>query len=175
MGGVRLAGLEIEHQFGVAVVGGDQHFTAGLLDGRQDAAERGVDRLDRLDGGIEVAGMADHVRVGQIADDHVVVVAFDGLGDFVGHHGRAHLGLQVIGAHVGRRGHENAILELERFLDAAVEEEGDVGVLLGFGDAQLVQPARGDVGAEHVAQPFGRKCHRHVELGVVFGQADERR
>ena len=37
-----------------------------------DAAEARVERLDRLDGGVEVAGVADHVAVREVADDRVV-------------------------------------------------------------------------------------------------------
>ena len=41
----------------------------------------------------------------------------------------------------------------ERGFLAAVEEEGDVRVLLGFGDAQLAQPERG----EYSPRPFAMR------------------
>ena len=74
--GVRLAGRGVVHRLGVAVVGGDQHLAAGVARRRDDAADARVERLDRaLDGGVEVAGVADHVAVGVVADDRVVAAA----------------------------------------------------------------------------------------------------
>ena len=63
VGGVRSAGLGVAHQLAIAVVGGDQQRAARLGDGVGDAAQAGIDGFDRLDGGGEAAGVADHVGV----------------------------------------------------------------------------------------------------------------
>jgi hypothetical protein len=52
-------------------------------------------------------------------------------------------GLMIVGLDLGGR-HQDALLAVEHALLAAVEEEGDVRVLLGFGDAQLPE-----AGARH--------------------------
>ena len=54
---------------------------------------------------------------------------------------RAHLRLVVVGGDVARRGHEAALLARVRVLLPAVEEVGDVRVLLGLGDVQLALAA----------------------------------
>ena len=67
--------------------------------------------------------MADHVAVGEVDDDEVVLAGVDlrraahrqGIG--------AHLRLQVVGRHFGR-GHQQAVFAGERLLAPPVEEEG---------------------------------------------------
>ena len=62
---------------------------------------------------------------------------------------RAHLGLQVVGRDVVRRGEHLAVLAVEGLLAAAVEEVRHVRVLLGLGAAELLQPgARDDLGED---------------------------
>src|SRR3546814_11952065 len=55
---------------------------------------------------------------------------------------------------------------------AAAEEEGDVRVLLGLGDAQLLQAGLCRQFAERVAQVVGREGDGRGQLRVVLGQAD---
>ncbi len=71
MGGVRAAGGGVDEHLGVAVVGGDEQASAALFDRLIDAVELGVDGLDGADGGFELAGVADHVGVGEVDDDDV--------------------------------------------------------------------------------------------------------
>ena len=84
----------------------------------------------------------------------------DGHDGGVGHTGRAHRRLQVVGRHLGRRRH-GALLSLELGLPAAAEEEGDVRVLLGLG-----QPELGSAGhTDHLT-------HRHRQVGLVVQHLD---
>ena len=62
--------------------------------------------------------------------------------------GRGHLRLQVVARHVARRGDEHARLALPLRLLTAVEEVGDVRVLLGLGRVEL--PCAG--AAEHLGE-----------------------
>ncbi len=80
--------------------------------------------------------MAHHVGIGKIADDKIVLLAADRGDQLVGHLESTHLGLEVIGCHVGGR-HQHAILAGKGHLFAAVEEKGDVRIFLSFRDAQL--------------------------------------
>ena len=109
-----------------------------LLDGLVDAAELGVDGFDGADGGLHLAGVADHVSVGEVDDDDVEGGVVDGFDDGVGDAGGGHLGGQVVGGDL-LRGDERAVFAGEGLLDATVEEVGDVGVLLGFGDAEVAE------------------------------------
>ena len=71
--GVRAA-VRLEHVVGVAVVGGDDAGAAGLrAPPRRPAPEALVDRLDRLHRGLDHAGVADHVRVGEVDDPEAEV------------------------------------------------------------------------------------------------------
>ena len=71
--GVRLPGRGVEHHFGVAVIGGDQHFAADFAHRRRPPRPmHSSSDLDRARGGGEVAGVAHHVAVGVIADDRVI-------------------------------------------------------------------------------------------------------
>ena len=64
--------------------------------------------------------------------------------------GGAHLRRQVVGRHLPIGGHEDAVLAGERQLDTAVEEVGDVGVLLGLGNVELPLAEPRQVGRQRV-------------------------
>ena len=91
-----------EHLLRIPVVGCDQRHTALAGDRVHDPAEARVGRLDRVDDGRDRAGVADHVRVGEIDHRERVVAAADLFDeaprDLVG----GHLGLEVVGRHVAR-------------------------------------------------------------------------
>jgi len=73
VGGVGGA-VGLEHVVAVAVVGGDDAGAAPGGYGLDHLAELGVDGLDRLDRGRDVAGVADHVGVGEVDDPEAVAV-----------------------------------------------------------------------------------------------------
>lgn len=139
---------------GVAVVGNDDYLVVvhrlGGLDNIVEACIEGLDSL--LNGGIDT-GVAYHVTVGKVDDDEVVFVGLDGVDKLVLDLDSAHLGLQIVCSDLGRR-HECAVLAGEGSLAAAVEEECDVGILLGFGDMELLLVHRREVFGEGVADVF---------------------
>ena len=103
----------IGHHLRIAVIGGDQQRAALGLDRGAQPAEAAIDRLHRLDGGGEIAGVADHVGVGEIDDDQVELVGLDRRDQLVGHFIGRHLRLQVVGRDLGR-GHQDALLAGEQ-------------------------------------------------------------
>ena len=116
--------------------------------------------------------MADHVAVGKVQNDDVVLAGLDALDalarDLVG----AHLGLEVVGRDLRGRD-EYAVLAGIRVLDAAVEEERDMRVLLGLGDAQLGHAHLAQILAKAVFHADARKGDEHVRHGrVILGVAD---
>ena len=166
--------VTVDHAIGVAVVGGDAGHAAHFSDRVGYLLNAPVDCLDRLDCRVEHTGVTDHVAVGEVEDDHVILAAldrFDALfGDLVG----AHMGLHVVGG--DRRGlDEDAILALILLFNAAVEEEGDVRILLGLGNTQLGQAVVGEILAEGVDELLrlegdlnvghGRVILRHADVG----------
>ena len=88
-----LAGGGVAHHLEVAVVGAEQHLAAGLAQRGDDAADGQVERFGGAQRGGEVAGVADHVGVGEVAHDEVVAARADRLAQLVGDFGAAHLGL----------------------------------------------------------------------------------
>ena len=156
------------------MVGGDDEGTAGPLHRIGDATDGDVHRFGRGNRCLEDAAVADHVGVGDVADDGVVAAGIDRRHQLVGQLRAAHLRLQVVGGDL-RAGDQAALFAFEQVLAAATEEEGDVRVLLGFGDAQLRQAGIGKHFAEGVSQVIRRERHRCRQLGVILGQADEAR
>ena len=133
-------------------------------------------RIDRLDGGhgrADHAGMADHVGVGVVDDDEVEHVTLQTLHEFVGHGVGAHLWLVIVGGHVARAGHKDTFLAIDGLLDAAVEEERHMGVLLGLGDVQLPPPVFGEHVGQYVRGILRREGDGHGELPLVLGHRDE--
>src|SRR6266700_4990624 len=171
VGGVRAAGDGVDHQFGVAVVGGDEPASVALLDGLVDAAELGVDGFAGLDGGLKPAGVADHVSVGEVGDDQIESRVFNGLDDGVADGLGLHLRREIIGGYLeGWDG--RAVFAGEGNVDAAVEEVGNVRELFGLGYAQVAKVVRGENVGEDVVHRLGRDDEgERVEL-VVLRHAD---
>ncbi len=171
VGGVGAAGDGVDEEFSVAVVGGDEQAAATLADGLVDAAELSVDGLDGADGGLHLAGVTDHVGVGEVDDDDVEGGVADGLDDGVGDAGGGHLGGEVVGGDL-LRGDEGAVLAGKGLLDAAVEEVGDVGVLLGLGDAEVAKVGLGHEVGEEVVHGLRGDDDGEFVLLVVLGHTD---
>ena len=155
MGGVRRA-VGLEHVLGVAVVGGDDAGPTRFVHGRDHASQAPVDRLDRLDRRRDRSGVTDHVGVREVDDPEAEAAPRPLRAELVGGLRRAHLRLEVVGRNVARRVGQTALLPLPLRLATAVEEVGDVGVLLGLGDVEL--PAAGR--ADHLGHRRLRRARR---------------
>ena len=75
----------------------------------KDPAQAFVDGFDGLHGGFELAGVADHVRIGEIHDDGVEIALLDGVNYRIGDAGGGHFRLQIVGGNF-RRGHRGRAL-----------------------------------------------------------------
>ena len=135
MGGERSPVLR-DHAIGVAMVGRDQSHSTLFLYRIDDHAHTGIHGLNRCDSRADDTGMTDHVAVGEVDDVQIGLVGKDGIAQLDGNLRLAHLGLQIVGCNLGGRD-KRARLALLGRLDTAVHEEGDVRVLLGFGDVVL--------------------------------------
>ena len=151
----------------------DADLAADFLDGSDEAANAGVNRLNSLDDCREDTRMTDHVAVRVVEDDEVVLLGTDGLADLVRDLDGAHLRLEVIRSDLRARD-EDAVLALVRLLDAAVEEERDVRVLLRFSDAELREAVVLDDLAERLVDVLRRKSDRCIHAVLVLGERSER-
>ena len=134
-------------------------------------------RIHLFDGGFgrgHDAGVAHHVAIGVVENHHIVLARADGFQRLLGHLGGRHLGLEVKGGHLAGR-HQNAVLPGVAGLDAAVEEEGDVGVFLRLGDMQLGEPQAGEVFGQRHAEAIRRVDHAQpvAKRLIVLGHADK--
>src|SRR4029077_12387741 len=162
----------LEHVVAVAVVGGDDAGAAPGRDRGDDLAEAGVDRFDRGHRGGDHARVADHVGVCEADDPEAVLAGAPVLDEGVGRRPGAHLRLVVVGRNVARRFDQAVLLPLQLLLATAVEEVGDVGVLLGLGDVQLAAAGLGDGLGQGRLRPLLREGDR---VGPAFAVGGHRR
>ena len=163
----------LEHLFAIAMVGSDEGDAPHLAGGFHHLSHATIHRLHRQARSFVDAGMPDHIAVGEVEDDDIIVAAFNpfhaGSSYFVGGHIRLH----VIGSHL-RRWDEHTILSGEHSFHAAIEEEGHMGILFRLCNAQLGQPQLGDVLPKDIFQCFTGVGHFHVgHTGIVTSGADE--
>ena len=158
------AGGGVDHLLAVAVVGGDDGAAALSLDGVEDSAAADIDGFDGLNGGGENAGVADHVAVGEVDDDHVINFGIHALDHLIADFESAHLGFLVVGADFGA-GDDLAVLKREGSLAVVVEEKSHMGKFFGFGRAELFEVSVGDNLAKNTLH-LGR-----LGIGDVDGEA----
>ena len=149
----------LEHLLGVAVIGRDQGDALDVAHGGDHIAEPTIDLLHRPHHGGNAAGVPDHVGVGEVDDDEAVVAAANALDRRRRHARGAHLRTLVIRDDVARRRDQHPRLTGMLALAAAVEEVGDVGILLRLRDVQL-----GDTG-------LLKRVGEHVP-GTILGEGD---
>ena len=112
-----------------ALLAEDFPFDVPGLERGQHLAEGMVHRCARGRGGRDDAGVANHVGVGEVEDERPVVAGADSPSGRLRHGGCAHLRLQVVGRHLGRRD-KTAALAGELVFLSSIEEVGHVRVLL---------------------------------------------
>ena len=66
------AAVRVKHLFAVAVIGGENKTSARSQNSLLNAFHTGVHGFQRTDCGLNVAGMPDHVGIGEIAYDQIV-------------------------------------------------------------------------------------------------------
>ena len=113
--------------------------------------------------------MADHVRVREVDDHEAVAVIVDGSRNAVCDLGRRHLRLVVVARDVSGRVDEDPLLPRERLLAPAVEEVGDVRVLLGLRRVELADAVGREHLGEHVLDLLIPEDDREVEVVPVAG------
>ena len=161
-----------KHLIDVAVVGSDQALTAHLEDGVNDLAYAVIGSLDRLDCSLEYAGVTYHIAVCEVEDNNVVLAGQDALYALLGNGRLAHLRLEIIGCNLRGRD-QSTILARVLLLNAAVEEERNVCVLLGLGNAELGHTQIGDIFAERVLQALRLEGDFHARnRSIVLRHAD---
>ena len=153
------------------MVGNDDGFVASLVGCRHHFLHTLVNSLHGLFDGFVDTRVAHHVAVGEVDHDEVVLVFLDGGYQFVLYFVSRHFGLQVVGGHLGGS-HEDALFAFIGRFASAVEEEGNVGILLRFGRVELLESPVGEVFAQRIGDIFLRVEDVNVlETGIVGSHA----
>jgi len=161
----------VDHLLDVTVISGDDANTLLSKDDGDDTSELVVDDLEGLLAAVDVASVADHIRVGVVDTDPLVLLGLEGSDELVGDLLGLHLGVRLSEL-VGERG--DFLVELELVVDVtaavAVPEEGNVTELVGLGKS-VASDARGsDELGGHTLDV--RRRHeegaRNVPLGIVL-------
>jgi len=162
----------IQHLLSITMIARHEEDVAVLFASVVDLADGFIGSGAGGDGGLVDAGVADHVGGGEVVHEEFVLAGFDAVAEFVGDALGGHFGVEVVGGDFGG-GDEVAVFVWKLFLDAAVEEEGDVGVFFGFGDVALVNLLCGEVFGEDVTHVLGLEGDGEGVGGVVGGHCCE--
>ncbi len=172
MFGIYFSGSALLQLLGIAMIGSDEETSSRLENGWNEYGYGLVCRFHGLDGGLFISRVCDHVGIGVVYENEVIVSFFDGFDDGLGDFRGAHFGHFIeVGDDLGWN--QDMILIGEWLFLSAIEEVGDVGVLFGFGDAKLFFSVFGKYFAEGVLDVFGRKSDIEREIPFVFGHGDE--
>src|SRR5574344_25015 len=160
--------VSIDSIVGIAVIGCEQHDITVCESCGYNCLHASVYAPYCIANSLVDSGMADHVTIREIEDDHIFFLGTDCRAELVGNLDCAHLGLQVVGCHL-RRIDKNAVLMLERSLAPAIEKEGDVGVFLCLGDTQLISASPGNSFSESILDFFLVKEDMESGEGGIVG------
>lgn len=137
-----------------------------LLAGFQNNTDSLICCSAALDRSLVHTGMAYHVWRCEVVHQEFELAILDPLSQFVTDWTRAHLGVLVVGGNLGAS-NQFTLLSLKLFLDASIEEECDVGVLLGFSDMALLEALLAKPLGQNVVHDLGLKSHGEAEVRLV--------
>ena len=161
----------VDHLLAVSVVGADKHLSVHFFKSFHRTSYAGIYCFHSLDRGFLYTGMADHIGICKVDDDHIIFSGSDGLAKFVADLRSAHLRLEIIGRNL-RRFDKDTILAFVRLLYAAVEEEGYVRIFFGLGDTGLCHMMRCKVFSERVMQKYLVESDKLIlNRLIVIGEA----
>ena len=110
--------------------------------------------------------MTNHIRVGEVDDDHIIFLRFDCCNKLLANFRSAHLWLQVVSRNL-RGLHKDSVLALVWLLNATVEEEGYVSIFLCLSDTCLSHVVSCKVLAECVVKLNLVECNQLISNGVI--------
>ena len=161
--------VRIDRIVGIAVVGNLHHFVAVAFGRLDHLLHRAINSRHSLLNCLVNTGMANHIAIGEVEADEIELLRIERRNQLVSHLIGAHLRLQVVGCHLGRR-NQNSLLTGELLLTASVQEEGYVGILLGLGNTQLCKSLFRDVLADRIGHVLlVEQDVQPLELGIVRG------
>ena len=150
----------------------DNHLAAYGLHGIHEASYAGIHSLNSLYSRGHDSCMTDHIAVGVVQDDEVILLGLDGFHHLVRDLYGAHFRLEIVGGNLRGR-YQDAVLAFVFLFHAAVEEERDMGIFLGFGYAELLQPLFRDDLPKGILDALGRIGDVDVHTLFILGHGGE--
>ena len=147
------------------MVGGHDGFAVKLEQFGDNSRHAFIYRLYRFDSRFDHAAVADHVGIGEVKYDQIVVrhPREQLLGDFE----RAHLRFQIVSGDLWRR-NQFAVFARKRLFDPSVKKIGDMRILFRLRDAQLPFAGRANDFTQDVGDFFRRENKRRRISHIVL-------
>lgn len=165
------------HFLSIAVIGCDEEDVALLLAALKNLANGLVGGLTADDSSVIDTSMTNHVRRGKVIHDEgefLLTQALDNLvGDTIGRHLRCKIvgsdrlvgGDEILGLITG--------FEREDLLNTAIEEKGDVSILLGLSDMDLLNVLLAQPLGEDVTHVLGPESNLEGVVALVLSHGDK--
>src|SRR6266496_3623684 len=152
------------------MIGGDKGFAVNLEKFGNNSCGTFIHSLYSFDSSLDDTGVTDHVGIGEIQDDEIVIG--HSCQHFVGDLKRAHFRFQIVGSNFWR-GNQFAVFTRKRFLNSSIKKVSYMRVFLRLGDAQLLFPRRAHDLREDFVKLLLRKNERRSKADVVLREADK--
>ena len=146
------------------MVSGQKNGTTQFQSLIHDAAYAGINGFHCFYSSFKDAGVTNHIAVCIVDDDNIVVAQT--FLQSVSHLVSTHLRLQVVGCNLWRVDEAAIFARIYGFY-AAIEEEGNVSILLRFSNTQLFETFVGDIFAEGIFQTLWVEGNLYVWHGCI--------
>lgn len=154
------------------VIGSDEQNVVVLLASLVDLANGLVSGSNTLDGSLVHASVANHVGRSEVVHDKVELLLAKALSHLGTDSSCTHLWVKIVGSNSGRRDHI-AHFTGEILLDATVEEESDVSVLLSLSNVALLEVLLGEPFGQHVTHVLRGESNIEGVVSLVLGHGGE--
>src|ERR1043166_8613860 len=164
---MRAASRRIDHLLTVSVIRRHDGCAAPSQNCIHHAPDAGINRLDGLDGGTQIAGVTDHVSVGIVEDEQIILIRCDAAEHFLGDREGGHFRFLVVRRDVPRAGNEESLLTRKGLVAIVVEEKSHVRIFLRLGASKLPQSEAGRIRAQnvdHLRRSLEGHMHRQPSL-----------
>lgn len=154
------------------MVGSDEEKVVVLLASLVDLANGLVGGSNTLNSSVVDTSVANHVRRSKVVHDELELALGNALSCLLTNTGGAHLRVLVVRGDLGRGNHV-AHLTGELLLNTTVEEESNVGVLLGLSNVTLLEVLLTEPFSEDVTHVLRREGNGEGVVGLVLGHGGD--
>ena len=159
-----------QHAFTISVVGSYDNRASFCKNRISDSTYAFIHSLPGLDDCIKNTGMAHHIGIGKIADNHVILASGNSLQELISYLISTHFRLQIVGCYF-RRMCQYSVLTFKGGLIGVVKKEGHMCVFLCLGTSQLLEAVIAEDLSEDIFMPNRRKCYFKLTIIIISCKA----